>query len=157
MELFVEFVDRKHREAKRKLRLVKKIMKEGGFDVISRLDDEEPFIYVLNNKSTTNFSGIRIYEIGGLIAYKVQRTEDVQPYGDARLLDFEEMFHDYMTEDDSEKKAGNKVIKSAIDEITRFFEKSAEAESLLLNKEPEQRTIMKTGGTDYASMLLSRM
>lgn len=157
MQLFVEFIDRKHREAKKKLKLVKKLLETDNFEVVSRLDEEEPYLYVRNTEADSNVGGIRIYEIGGSIAYKVQRTEDVQPYGDAYLLDLEEMFHDYMTETDNEEKAGKQVIKSANREIKKFFQKSAEAESALLNKDPEQRVIMKTGGTDYASMLLSRM
>jgi hypothetical protein len=155
--LFLEFLDRRHRESKRKLRLVKKLLEQGDVNVVSHLDDDEPFLYVKSPENGSNFGGIRIYEIGGVIAYKIQRTEDAHPYGDAYLLDLEEMFHDYMTETDSEQKAGKKVIKSAIREIKRFFEKSTEAESVLLNKEPDPKVIMKTGGTDYASMLLSRM
>lgn len=157
MQMFLEFVDRKHREAKRKLRLVKKLLKKGKFEVISRLDEDEPYIYVRNPLSASNIGGIRIYEIGGLISYKIQRTEDVHPYGDAYHLDFEEMFHDYMTEEDSEEEAGKKVIKSTIRELNKFFEKTAEAESILMHQEPEPKVLMKTGGTDYASMLLSRM
>lgn len=157
MALFLEFLDRRHREARRKLRLVKKLLEKGDLKVSSHLDDEEPFLYVSSPENGSNFGGIRIYEIGGLIAYKIQRNEDTHPYGDAYLLDFEEMFHDFMTETDSEEKAGKQVIKSAINEIKKFFKKSTEAESELLNKEPDSRVIMKTGGTDYASMLLSRM
>lgn len=157
MQLFVEFIDRKHREAKKKLKLVEKLLKKGDFKVVSKLNEEDPFIYLSNPNMDSNLGGIRIYEIGGSIAYKVQQNEDVQPYGDAYLLDLEEMFHDYMTETDDEKKAGKQVIKSANEELKKFFTKSAEAESTLLNKESEPKVIMKTGGTDYASMLLSRM
>lgn len=161
MELFLEFLDRKQREGKNHLKMINKILSNEGFKVKSFLDEDdsdEPYLFVYNNKKDTPFEGIRIYEIGNMIAYRPQRREKTHPYGSAYKIDMEGMFNDFMSENMSEEKAGKKVMQSLVHEVEKFFRKSAHAEADMQGKETDGLgLIVKTGGSDYASMLLNKM
>lgn len=158
MKLFLEFLDRKQREGKHHLSLLAKVLKKENYDVKSFLDEEEPYIFVYNKNKNTNFDGVRIYEIGNMVAYRIQKREQTHPYGTAYRLDMEGMFNDFMSENMTEENAGKKVMQSVIDEIEKFFKKSAAAEDELRHQEKDGLgLIVKTGGNDYASMLLNKM
>lgn len=158
MELFLEFLDRKQREGKRHLKIIREVLRKAGKKVASYLNEEDPYIFVYNDKSNTSFEGIRIYEIGNIVAYRIQKREQTHPYGKAYKLDMEGMFNDFMSENMEEEKAGEMVMNSLVDELDKFFAKSSKAEQSL--REPEQNglgLIVKTGGTDYASTILNKM
>ena len=158
MELFLEFIDRKQREGKKHLEIISEILKKEGFNVTSHVDNEEPYLFVQNKETDTSFGGIRIYEIGNMVAYRVQKREKTHPYGMAYRLDMEGMFNDFMSENMSEEDAGKKVMESLTNEISKFFKKSAKAESEMRDQEKDGLgLIVKTGGTDYASTLLNKM
>lgn len=156
MEQFLEFVDRKQREAKKHLHLIERLLRKGGMQVASHLEDEEPFVFVKSPTHKVSFDGLRIYEIGEMIAYRVQKEEKTQPYGKAYLLDIEDMFNDYMSENIKEDEAGKKVIESVVAELKKFFQKSAEAEQESKSQDGSG-LILKTGGSDYSSMVINKM
>jgi len=158
MQYFVEFVDRKQREAKKHLKLIEKVLRQGKLQVYSHLEDEEPHLFVKANNKKLSFEGVRVYHIGDGIAFRVQKLEKTEPYGKAYSLDVEQMFNDYMSDGMDEKEAVKKVMEAVGQEIKKFFHKSAKAEE-------ETRTgqkdgvgmIVKTGGSDYSSAVLNRL
>jgi len=157
MEQFLEFVDRKERESRRHLSILSKALKESGLKVYDHIDKEDSYIFVKSTKDDVPFDGIRIYEVGRALAYRVQKEKDTEPYGKAYPLDLEEMFNDLMGEKMNEEQAGKAVIKGVIKEIKEFFSKSAEAQSNLEDKVEPKPLIVKTGGTDYSGMVLSKI
>ena len=151
---FLEFIDRKQREARKHLKLIEKLLKKSGVNVSDFLEDESPYLFVSNPlKTRLDFEGIRVYEIGEMIAYRVQRDKHTEPYGKAYMLDLEDMFNDFMSENIKEEEAGKKVVESVVSELKKFFEKSAKAEAEL--QEPESEEIASTTGTDYGRSVFS--
>ena len=63
-----------------------------------------------------------------MVAYRIAREAETEPYGTAYQLDLENMYNDYMSEITHPEKAGKKVIESVAKEIKTFFKKSADAE-----------------------------
>ena len=155
---FLEFIDRKQREGKKHLKLIEKVLRKGGMEVYSHLEDEDPYVFVKSTNDKLSFDGIRIYEIGDMITYRVQKEEKTHPYGKAYLLDIEDMFNDYMSENMKEEEAGKHVMKSLVEELKKFFSKSAKAEQELKNSDQAGTgLIIKSGGTDYSNTILSKV
>jgi lipoate-protein ligase A len=131
-----------------------------GLHVKNYINDDEPYIYVLAPNKSLSFEGIRIYQIGGNIAFRVQREDTTHPYGKAYLLDVEDMFSDFMSENIKQEEAGKKVIKSVVSEVKSFFEKSLSAEKEFQQGQFDvmgdlDQTIAPTTGTDYANKVTS--
>jgi hypothetical protein len=158
MKTFNEFVDHKTREARKHLGIIKKVLEAHGKHVADHRDEEEPYIF-LRGEGGSSFDGVRIYNIAGSMAYRIQREEATHPYGRSYPLDIEEMFSDYLSDEKDEKKAGKKVMKAITEEFDNFFQKSAEAEEELKQGEfdhpvdPMGRVAVKTTGTDYANQV----
>lgn len=155
---FLEFVDRKQREAKKHLKLIERLLRKGGMKVYSHLENEDqPYIFLKSSNEKLSFDGIRIYEIGEMIAYRVQKEEQTHPFGKAYMLDVEDMFNDFMSENMKEEEAGKKVIESVVEELKKFFSKSSKAEMELKDSGQDGTgLIIKTGGTDYSASVLNR-
>lgn len=157
---FKEFVDKKTRESKKQLYTIEKVLKKEGMNVVNFLEDDEPHIFLRNPQGGTSFDGVRIYKIGGNIAYRVQKEDRTHPYGKAYLLDVEGMFEDLIS-DQTEQTAGEQVIKSIAQELRKFFEKNAEAEKEIRQSEFDQksdpmgRVTINSGGADYANSVNS--
>ena len=157
MKQFLEFIDRKQREGKKHLKLVERVLRKGGLQVYSHLEEDEPYLFVKAPKKLS-FDGIRIYEIGEMIAYRIQKEEKTHPFGKARMLDLEDMFNDYMSENMKEDEAGKKVIESVVEEIRKFFLKTSKAEQDMIDaQQDDPGLIIKTGGTDYSSAVVNRI
>lgn len=157
--LFLEFLTRKQREGKKHLKLIERLLRKGGMQIYSHLEDDEeqPYIFVKAPGEKLSFDGIRIYEIGEMIAYRIQKEEKTHPFGKAYMLDVEDMFNDFMSENMKEEEAGNKVIESVVEELKKFFSKSEKAEQEMKNNVSDgSGLIIKTGGNDYASTVLNR-
>lgn len=157
VELFMEFVDRKQRESIRHLKIMEKMFQKHGLQVKSHIDDDNPYVFVQSNNKQLSFDGIRIYEIGDTLAYRVSKEEKTEPYGKAYALNLEEMFNDLMGENDvKEEEAGKKVIEGVLNEIKKFFDRSAQAEKDLKNSELDNQILLRTGGTDYSSLVFNK-
>lgn len=158
MEFFLEFVDRKQREAKKQLKLVEKALKKGKLHVYSHLEEDDPYLFVKANNKKLGFEGIRVYHIGDGIAYRVQKLENTEPYGKSYSLNAEEMFNDFMSDEMDEKEAASKVMEAMAKEIKDFFHKSAKAEEQMRTGQKDGvGMIVKTGGSDYSSAVLNRL
>jgi len=155
MARFNEFIDRKTRESKKQLKLLKKVLENQDFQVKDHLDEEDPYIFVKNpNKSS--FDGIRIYKKLDVISFRIQKEETTHPYGKAYSLDIEEMYEDRLVDGEDVKKAGKAVMKMVAEELKDFFEKSAEAEKEIRTSafdDPYSQVMVKTTGTDYSNLV----
>ncbi len=156
--VFREFVDRKQREAIKHLKLLEQLFKQSGIKVQSFTEDEDPYLFVYSPDERLSFDGIRIYEIGNEVAYRVQKEPDTEPYGRAYQLNLEEMFNDFMADNMKEEQAGKEVIKSVVEEVKKFFKKTAVAEAEMDEENPDGSQVMlRTGGTDYSNLVQNRM
>lgn len=158
MKLFLEFLHRKERESRKHLKIVSKALKEAKFKVHEHLkDDEDPYIFVYGEDPNLSFEGIRIYSIGDSLAYRAQKEKETEPFGKAYPLNLEDMFSDVMSQTAAEKKAGLKVIELLSKEIKKFFKNSVKAAAESEDVEKPKPVVVKTGGTDYSGMVVSKM
>jgi len=163
---FGEFVDKKKRECIRQLLLVKQLLEQNGMKVENFLDTDsrdDPYVFCFMPTKNGSFDGIRIYKIADQIAFRIQKENKTHPYGSAYPLPIEEMFHDFLTDKDSDqRKAGEKVIKSVVKELRRFFDKSIEAEreererNIEQEKDSEGNVLVRSTGTDYSSLVYNK-
>jgi hypothetical protein len=154
---FLEFVDKKEREGKKHLKIIKKLLESQGIKVAAHLDEEDPYIFMWNPNQNVTFDGIRIYKIGEQIAYRIQKEENTQPFGKAYPLDIEDMFNDLMSDHHKPEDAGKEVVKAVVEEVKRFFAQSAEAEKDLRSGEFSNDGIaMRSTNTDYANLVYTK-
>ncbi len=158
MQNFMEFVDRKQRETRHRLGLIKDVLEGQDLKVKAHLHADDPYLFVKADNKKVPFEGVRVYHIGDQIAYRVQNLENSEPYGKAYALKLEDMFNDFMSENISEEEAGKKVMEAVAKEIKKFFSSSARAsEEIRTGQKDGVGTIIKTGGTDYSAMVLNRL
>ncbi len=160
---FKTFVDKKQRESKRQLGLVKQILERQGMAVTSHLDDDDPFVFIKSPTKSLSFDGIRIFKpASDIMAFRVQKQEDTAPYGKSYLLDLEEMFNDYMGDDYKPEDAAQQCIQAVTEEVKKFFKKSVDAENDIRNAELDQdkdgmgKILVKSSGTDYSNNISSK-
>ena len=162
MKTFHEFVDRKTRRAKRQLQIIEKILKKNNMSVSSFLEGDDPYVFLRSNKGGTSFEGVRIYKIGGNIAYRIQKEEKTHPFGKAYPLDIEGMWDDLIGDKMNEEEAGKKIIEAVKEEFDTFFVKSSDAEKQLRAGDFDKRdnplgNVMLTGqGNDYSNLIHSK-
>ena len=158
---FREFVDKKTRRAKKQLNTLYKILEKEGMSVSNHLEDDDPFIFLSSPSARLSFDGVRLYKIGNDIAFRVQNETKTHPYGKAYSLDVEGMFDDYISDEMDEEKAGKEVMKSVVEELKNFFNKSSEAEKELQDtdtdsaRDPLGKVVLRSTGTDYANQVTS--
>lgn len=156
---FKEFVNRKQREAVKHLKIIKAVLEHEGMHVEGFFEEEDPYIFVNSHNKNLSFDGIRIYEIGGTFAYRVQKEKDTHPYGRAYPLDVEEMFNDFISEDGNEEKAGKRSMKALVHELKVFFKNSEKAEKelrvgdILDDSEGDEGVLVRPSGNDYSTMI----
>lgn len=161
MQSFFEFVDKKERESKRHLKIIKKLLESQNIKIGDHLDADDPYIFMHSPDKNVTFDGIRIYQIGSQIAFRIQKEENTQPFGKAYPLNIEDMFNDLLSDHHKPEEAGKKVISAVIEEVKRFFNKSAEAERDLRDTEfstadPMGKVVIRSSGTDYSNMIYTK-
>jgi len=127
---FVEYVDRKQRDAIRELKLVKRILKHGGLKVESRLHspDDDPYLFIYNPDTAPEF-GLRVYKLGGQdIYFRPQKAPKKHPWGEAVTLDVKGIFEDVISDEKDEGKAAQQIIKAVTEEVRKYFKTNAKAE-----------------------------
>lgn len=160
---FGSFVDKKKRESIRQLELMKKILEQNNFKVKDFLNeqDSDPYIFCYNPLKNSSFEGIRVYKIGNELAFRIQKESQTHPYGSAYPLPVESMFNDFLTDSDGDEDEVSKQLIEAIGkEINNFFEKSSKAEEssrkLSYNKDSVGSVLVRSTGTDYASLIYNK-
>lgn len=155
---FGEYLDKKHREARKQLGIIKEVLQKGGMRVVDHREGEEdnPFIFLFNPVSEASFNGIRIYKIGDKIAFRIQREEKTHPYGKAYSLNLEKLFNDLVGDKIKEEVAGKMVMEMVVKELRRFFTDSEKAEQeqqvkdLNATGDPLGRVLLQTVQNDYS-------
>ena len=151
MKTFNEFVNKKNLEGITHLELIRDALKKDGSDVGDHLKEDDPYLYVHNKNNKLSFDGVRVYKIGDLMAYRIQKEEKTHPYGKAYLLDVESMFNEFL-EDMEEKEAGERVIEEISNEFKNFFKKCAKLEKdFFKDAGGLGQIIIKSTGTDYSN------
>lgn len=141
MKTYLEFVDKKERDSKRHLKIIKKMLDQNGFQTEAFFDNlDDPYVFLYCPEKDLSFEGVRIYCIGDNIAYRIQKEKDTHPYGSAYSLDIEGMYNDYISDYGDEEKSGKSVIKSVKNEFTKFFESSRKAEKEIKSVEIEDQS-----------------
>lgn len=157
MKSFSEFVDKKSRETKRQLGIIKKVLEKAGMKVHTYFNEaDDLYIYAEDPGKQLTFGGIRIYKIGDSISFRVQKEQKTHPYGKAYPLDIEAMFKDLTSDDKSEGEAGKIIIEAINKEIRSFFIKSGDAEKEIRSSEFDSGDsvgLMGDGGTDYSNLV----
>jgi len=156
---FNEFVNHRERESRDFLKLIAKILKSGkdSLKVKSFLSEDDPYLFVYAPNDNFTFEGIRVYPIGDTYAYKIQNAEDTQPFGKAYSLDLEKMFADHMSDNIESDEAAKRVSENVKREISRFFELTGKAEEELAGTKPDSGYVLKTGGSDYSSLIFNKL
>lgn len=156
---FNEFVNHRERESRDHLKLIEKILKSGkdSLKVKSFLSEDDPYLFVYAPNDNFTFEGIRVYPIGDTYAYKIQNAEDTQPFGKAYSLDLEKMFFDHMSDNIESDEAAKRVSENVKREINRFFELTGKAEEELAGTKPDSGYVLKTGGSDYSSLIFNKL
>jgi len=124
---FSSFLDKKIKEAKKELKIIRDILKEENFEVEDFLCDDSPYLFLKSTENGLDFDGVRIYKIGSNIAYRIQKENKTAPYGASYSLNIEDAFSDLIT-DMSEEKAASQIKKAVKEEFKSFFKKSIEAQ-----------------------------
>ena len=163
---FGDFVDKKKRDSLRQLGLIRQMLERQGMKVDNFLEnhEEEPYIFCFNPTRNGSFDGVRIYKIGDIISFRIQKENKTHPYGAAYAMPIEDMFQDFLSDEDiDEVAAGKKVMESVSKEIRKFFDKSVEAERDERDKMIDQdnsngagSVMVKTSGTDYSSLVYNK-
>lgn len=157
---FSEYLNTKKREAVKQLQILKQVLESGGLKVESFLEQKfsDPYIYCFNPNKDTTFKGVRIYQIGDKIAYRVQRESKTHPYGTAYIIDVDSIFNELMGSGVTKKEhLGKKVIKEVIDTLNAFFKESARVEKEADKWDDEDSIgsvhVRNPLGGDYSSMV----
>lgn len=159
---FGSFVDKKKRESIRQLELMKKILEQNNFKVRDFLNeqDSDPYIFCYNPLKDSSFEGIRIYKIGNELAFRIQKESQTHPYGSAYPLPVESMFNDFLTDNTDEDEVSKQLVEAIGKEINNFFEKSSKAgefsRKLSYNKDSVGSVLVRSTGTDYASLIYNK-
>jgi imidazoleglycerol phosphate dehydratase HisB len=160
---FLEFVDHKEREGKRHLKILHKLFQSEDFETKEHINNDDPYIFITNPLKNASFDGIRIYEIGSTLAFRIQKEENCHPFGRAYQLDVEEMYSDLLTDHHKAEDAGKALVKMIAEEIKLFFNRQAKAENELKDifkgsdpKTPFNRVAVKSQGMDYANLVTTR-
>ena len=142
---------------------MKKILEQNNFKVKDFLNeqDSDPYIFCYNPLKNSSFEGIRVYKIGNELAFRIQKESQTHPYGSAYPLPVESMFNDFLTDSDGDENEVSKQLIEAIGkEINNFFEKSSKAEEssrkLSYNKDSVGSVLVRSTGTDYASLIYNK-
>jgi hypothetical protein len=151
---FSSFIDKKNRDARRELGIIRDILSEAKLKVDDFLKDDVPYLFLKNTDKDLDFDGVRIYKIGSSMAYRVQKESKTEPYGEAYLLDVEDIFGDLIT-DMSEEKAANKVKEAVVEEFKSFFRKSVEAQDEIAGEggDPQSKIIVNGSAGDLSNAM----
>jgi len=145
-------------------------LKKGGLAVINRIHQQnDPHIWVQAHPQPEEYRGIRVYLLGNICAFRVQKLENTQPYGKSYLLNMQEMYDDILenmgekADDKDPAKAVEILIKQVSDTIRKFYIDSIKDEEEFLSAQldgPSRQDIggaalLPVTGIDYSSTVYS--
>lgn len=150
---FSAFVDRKTERARSELAVVRDVLGSGGIKVEDFTKGRDPYLFVHPTSDGLDFGGVRIYKIGGDMAYRLQNEAETQPYGKSYQMDIEGMFEEIISDTD-EEKAAEQVKKAVVEEIKSFFDRSLKAQEKLGGEfDPQSKIVVPGRSTDLSNMM----
>lgn len=151
---FSSFIDKKNKQARYELGVIRDVLKEGGFQVKDFLKDESPYVFLKSPEGNLDFEGVRIYKVGSNLAYRIQKEDKTEPYGQAYGLNLEEIFSDLIS-DMSEEKAAKQIKKALVEEFKNFFQKSVKAQDEINSnlQDPQNKIIVSGGAGDLSNTM----
>lgn len=150
-----EYIEHEVKEAVRKLAVLKELLEAQGLKVQQNLSNtDDPFLYVHSTVKDLPFEGVRLYEIGKQLAFRVQKQADKHPHGKAYALPVEKIYEDLLSDEHgstkNENELGEVLAKSIADEFRSFFQKSKDALNQLPPKSgPENIVFVRGLSSDY--------
>lgn len=150
---FSSFLDKKNKQAVRELGIIRDILAEEDFKVEDFLESESPYIFVNTSEEGLEFEGVRVYKIGSGLAYRIQRENKTEPYGEAYSLEIEDLFGELVS-DMSEEEAAEAIKKAVSEEFKRFFSRSAKAQNEIESGklDPHSKIVVTKGAGDISNM-----
>jgi len=167
MKTFLEYqIHRIKQDNPKRLQTLKKCLVKSGLFVDDFTEGEDCHLFVTAMPSPQEFEGIRIYCLGNICSYRVQKVKDTEPYGKAYLLDLQKTFDDILEE--KGMKASNKdCVEAFIErigkEIRDFFAQSMKDEDEFYQSEidaedksdPASAMVLPAYTQDYSSSVYS--
>jgi hypothetical protein len=141
-----------------------RLLKAGGLVVVDKTNEQnDPHLWVQAHPTPQEFSGIRVYLLGNICAFRVQKLETTEPYGKAYLMDLQGIFDKILEKmgnkaQKSSKEAVKELIKSVSGEINAFYHDSIKDEEEFVQDQlygPERSDVggaalVPSSGFDYS-------
>jgi len=136
MQTFFEFFKRDEYESRKHLKLLKKVFSDDGMYSIDFTDGEheEPYIYVAA-PSDVSYQGLRVYQKGNILAFRVQKNPKTVPYGTPVEIKIQNILDKILMDVDNEDDAVENLNKEICKIVKDFFKQTKTAEEKILNAE----------------------
>lgn len=154
MITFLEFMNKHGRDAIKHLKLIKQVLEKNSLKVVAHIGFfDDPYLWV-EAPGNIAFGGVRIYEIGEGLAFRLQKQSGKEPHGEAIKLPIEDMFNDLLGDNPEDDQIGQKVADYVVREIKQFFKDSERAELMKVKKDNLDKIVSgKSASMDYSSMM----
>jgi hypothetical protein len=157
MLTFLEYsIHRVREQQPKKLKLLLQAIKAAGLVAIDHTDNEkDPHIFLKAFPQPEEFDGVRVYILGHIVAFRVQKNEGTSPYGKAYLLDMQKIYEDLLEEEDpnteeEKRETLKKLVRKIGDKIRNFWKDSIKDEEEQLKDELGSMNRTDIGGAMLA-------
>jgi hypothetical protein len=163
MKTFLEYqIHRIKQDNPKRLQTLMKVLIQSGLFVQDYTESYDPHIFVSAMPEPQEFEGIRIYCLGNICAYRVQKMKDTEPYGKSYLLDLQKTYDDIL-EEKGMKSTNKDTVEAFIErlgkEIRKFFKTSMQDEEEFIKsqvdaedrKDSGDAAILPAYSQDYSS------
>ena len=98
-----------------------KLLEKGGLVVTDRTHEEnDPHIWVQAHPKPQEFDGIRVYLLGNICAFRVQKLPTTEPYGKSYLIDLQGIFDKILEKMGNDaKKDSKKAVKELVQAVAK--------------------------------------
>jgi|APGre2960657373_1045057.scaffolds.fasta_scaffold00093_20 hypothetical protein len=164
MKTFLEFNNMLEQHTKEDLEMLLYIFEKDGLRVESFLDSEDiPYIFIYNPLEDTSFQGVRVYKLGDILAFKVQRYPESKSYGKAYPIEIQDMYDNFIADKKTKEEAVKELRKILCKNMRDFFKKSKVAEDKIVRSQihdPDAldgagQIVIRNTGTDYSNTVYS--
>ena len=146
-----------------------KALQKGGLAAIDMTNaPRDPHIWVQAHSKPEEYDGIRVYLLGDICAFRVQKMKNTEPYGKSYSLDLQQMFDDILDDMGSKAKdhmneAVDKLIAEISARIRKFYMDSIKDEEEFLTNQLDGvdrddiggAALVPNSGIDYSSTVYS--
>jgi hypothetical protein len=167
MKTFLEYqIHRIKQDNPKRLKTLMKVLIQSGLFVNDHTEDEDCHLFVTAMPPPQEFEGVRIYCLGNICAYRVQKLKDTEPYGKSYLLDLQKTFDDIL-EERGMKTSNKDVVEAFIErlgkELRKFFKTSIKDEDEFIQSQmdaedksdPASAMVLPAYSPDYSSSVYS--